>query len=327
MRNLRVGLVGLGVMGKHHARILANLEFVDFVGVCDPAGEFQGQAYGRKVVPHLEELIKMNLDYATVAVPTIHHLETGIMLAEAGVHALIEKPLAQDIESAIKLVDAFQKSGLLGAVGYIERFNPAIQEAKKRIEQLGTLYQVMTRRQGPFPERISDVGVIKDLATHDIDLTSWVTGQSYKSVTARMAYKSGSKNEDLVSINANLSEGAIATHLVNWLSPLKERVTTLTGEKGAFIIDTLTADLTFYKNGTVRNNWDEMSSFRGVTAGEVVRYAFTKKEPLRLEHENFRDAILGKNVDVVSLGEGLKNVRTIEAIFQSAKNCETLSLD
>ena len=327
MGNLRVGLVGLGMMGQNHARVLASLEGVDFVGVCDPAGEVNSNAQGRQVVSSLDELIAMKIHYAMVAVPTVYHLETGLTLAEAGIHALIEKPLAQDIESAQKLTDAFKKENLIGAVGYIERFNPALQEARKRIDQLGTLHQIVTRRQGPFPARISDVGVVKDLATHDVDLTAWVTGQRYKNVSARTSHKSGREFEDMVAVVATLDGGTIANHLVNWLSPLKERLTILTGEKGSFVVDTLTADLTYYSNGNVASDWDAVSRFRGVSEGDVTRYAFAKKEPLRLEHENFRDAILGKKSEIVTMEEGLTTVNVVEAIINSANSLETVELN
>jgi UDP-N-acetylglucosamine 3-dehydrogenase len=323
MKNLRVGLVGLGMMGRHHARVLASLPGVDFVGVSDPSGDINGIAQGRPVVKTVAELIALNINYAIVAVPTIYHLEIGKELADSGIHALVEKPLSYDTNTSMELTKAFADAGLVGAVGQIERYNPALQEARRRLGQLGDLYQVVTRRQGPFPDRVADVGVVKDLATHDIDLTSWITSQSYISVSARIALRSGRKHEDLVAVVGNLQDGTIANHLVNWLSPLKERVTILTGEKGAFVVDTLTADLTFYSNGNVRSHWDEVALFRGVSEGDVIRYAISKHEPLRMEHENFRDAVLGKPADIVSMEQGLATIFIAEAIIKSAKSNQT----
>jgi predicted dehydrogenase len=201
-----------------------------------------------------------------------------------------------------------------------------LQEARRRLDQLGTLYQVVTRRQGPFPARIADVGVVKDLATHDIDLTAWVTGQKFTTVSAQTAHRSGREHEDMVAVVASLSGGTISNHLVNWLSPLKERVTILTGEKGAFVADTLTADLTFYANGTVTSNWDEIAQFRGVSEGDVIRYAYPKHEPLKMEHENFRDAVLGKDADIVTMEQGLSTVVVAEAIIKSAKEQCTVQI-
>lgn len=326
MKNLRAGLVGLGMMGRHHARVLASLPGVDFVGVCDPAGDVNGVAQGRPTVKSVAELIALDIDYAMVAVPTVYHLEIGKELAASGIHAMVEKPLSQDTVSSHALTKAFADAGLVGAVGHIERYNPALQEARRRLDQLGSLYQVVTRRQGPFPARIADVGVVKDLATHDIDLTAWITSQPYTSVSARTALRTGREHEDLVAVIGTLRDGTITNHLVNWLSPLKERVTILTGEKGAFVADTLTADLTFYANGTVASQWDEIAQFRGVSEGDVIRYAISKHEPLRMEHENFRDAVLGKRADIVTMEQGLATVVVAEAIIESARTNSTISI-
>jgi UDP-N-acetylglucosamine 3-dehydrogenase len=326
MSNLRAGLVGLGMMGRHHARVLASLPGVDFVGVSDPAGDVNGVAQGRPVVKSVAELIGLGIDYAMVAVPTIYHLEIGQELAVAGIHAMVEKPLSQDTVSSHALAKAFADAHLVGAVGHIERYNPALQEARRRLQQLGSLYQVVTRRQGPFPSRIADVGVVKDLATHDIDLTAWITGQQYVSVSAHTALRTGREHEDLVAVIGTLQDGTITNHLVNWLSPLKERVTILTGEKGALVADTLTADLTFYANGTVTTQWDEIAQFRGVSEGDVIRYAISKHEPLRMEHENFRDAILGKHADIVTMEQGLATVVVAEAIIASARSNSTITI-
>ena len=326
MKNLRAGLIGLGMMGRHHARVLASLPGVDFVGVSDPAGDLNDLAQGRPVVKTVAELVALGIDYAMVAVPTIYHLEIGMELAAAGIHAMVEKPLTQDTVTSKELAKAFADAGLVGAVGHIERYNPALQEARRRLEQLGSLYQVVTRRQGPFPARVADVGVVKDLATHDIDLTAWITGQRYISISARTAFRTGREYEDLVAVVGTLEDGTIANHLVNWLSPLKERMTIITGENGAFVADTLTADLTFYANGTVTSTWGEMTQFRGVSEGDVIRYAISKHEPLRMEHENFRDAVLGKPADIVTMEQGLATVHVAEAVIESSKTNQTVNI-
>jgi UDP-N-acetylglucosamine 3-dehydrogenase len=322
-KNLRAGLVGLGMMGRHHARVFATLPGVDFIGVSDPAGDINDVAQGRPVVRTVTELISLGIDYAVVAVPTIYHLEVCMELAASGIHVLVEKPLTPDMTSSLMLTKAFADAGLVGAVGHIERYNPALQEAQRRLEQLGSLYQVVTRRQGPFPSRIADVGVVKDLATHDIDLTAWITGQRYTSVSARTALRTGRQHEDLVVVVGTLEDGTVTNHLVNWLSPLKERVTILTGELGAFVVDTLNADLTFFANGTVTSQWGEMAQFRGVSEGDVIRYAISKHEPLRMEHENFRDAVLGKQAKIVTMEQGLTTIRVAETIIKSAETNKT----
>lgn len=320
MAELRAGLIGLGMMGRHHARVLGSLEGVRLTAVADPGGDPHGVAGSHEVLGGVDDIIRAGVDYCVVAVPTIYHEEIGLALAAAGVHALIEKPLAPDVESAQRLADAFESAELVGAVGHIERYNPALQSARARIEagELGRVYQVTTRRQGPFPARIADVGVVKDLATHDIDLTAWVTQQRYVRISANTAFRSGRTHEDLVAATGLLEDGTVTNHLVNWLSPLKERVTTITGERGAFVADTLTADLTFYANGSVHVLRDEIAQFRGVTEGDVIRYAIPKPEPLKLEHENFRDAVTGNASDIVTMRQGLETVRVADACVSAA---------
>ncbi|AKU18794.1 dehydrogenase [Luteipulveratus mongoliensis] len=317
------------MMGRHHARVLGSLEGVDLVAVADPSGDKHGVAGGREVLSSVEELIEKGVDYCMVAVPTAFHEEVGTALADAGVHAIIEKPLAENLETAERLVKAFKDKGLIGGVGHIERYNPALQQARSRIESgdLGEVFQVVTRRQGPFPGRIADVGVVMDLGTHDIDLTAWVTQQEYTSVSAHTAHRSGRDHEDLVAVVGRLDKGTVTNHLVNWLSPLKERTTVITGERGTFIADTLSADLTFYANGEIATTWDEISRFRGVSEGDVIRYAIAKPEPLRVEHEQFRNAVLGlEGADIVTLEQGLATVKVARACIESAASGTSVTL-
>ncbi|MFD1658043.1 Gfo/Idh/MocA family protein [Streptomyces caeni] len=325
-RPLRAGLIGLGAMGRQHARVMSRLQGVDLVGVVDPCGDPHGAAVGVPVAGSVAELVDLGIDYAVVASPTTTHAHIGLELADAGINALIEKPIAHSSQAASKLVHAFEQRGLVGAVAHIERYNTAVRNLRKRLQdqELGSLYQVVTRRQGPFPSRISDVGVAMDLAIHDLDLTAWMTGEEYVSISARCSHKSGRPHEDLVAVVGQLSEGTIANHLVNWLSPMKERVTVVTGDRGCFVADTLTADLTYYANGSGHNKWEALNTFRGVSEGNVIRYAAIKEEPLAVEHQAFRDALLGHGTDIVGLREGLKTVVLVEALLESAKTGTTV---
>ena len=330
-KNLRAGLVGLGMMGRHHARVLGSLDGVDLVAVSDPMGDPHGVAGGREVLKSVDDLIKVGIDYAMVAAPTAFHEELALKLADAGIHALIEKPLAVDTPAAMRIQSAFAAKGLVGAVGHIERYNPANQQLRLRLDagDLGEVYQISTRRQGPFPARIADVGVIKDLATHDIDATAWIARSRYVSVSARTAHKSGRPHEDMVAAVCDLENGIITNHLVNWLTPFKERLTIVTGERGALVADTLTADLTYYANASVATQWDSVAAFRGVSEGDVIRYAIAKPEPLRVEHEAFRDAVLGlpgATERIVTMEQGLATVAVASAMLDSANQKVTISL-
>jgi UDP-N-acetylglucosamine 3-dehydrogenase len=318
---LRAGLLGIGMMGRHHARVLREIDGVELVAIADPGGDPHGVAGDLDILPDIDSLIAAGLDIAVVAVPTAFHEEAALKLAAAGVHTLVEKPIAHSLEAGQRMVDAFRDAGLVGAVGHIERFNPALQELRRRIEagELGALYQVQTRRQGPFPARIADVGVAKDLASHDVDLTAWVVQSEYEFVFAQTAFKSGREHEDMIAITGRTRSGVIVNNLVNWLSPMKERLTVVTGEKGAFVADTATGDLTFYANGTIPLEWESVSSFRGVSEGHMTRYAFAKREPLRVEHENFRDAVLGKPSHIVTMEQGQRTLLVVETALQAAR--------
>ena len=330
-KKLRAGLVGLGMMGRHHARVLGSLDGVELVGVCDPMGDPHNVAGDRPLVKSVEDLIALGIDYAIVAAPTAFHEDLALALAAAGVHALIEKPLAVDTPAAERITDAFAAKKLVGAVGHIERYNPALQQLRARLDagELGSVYQIATRRQGPFPARIADVGVIKDLATHDIDLTAWVARSPFTSVSAKTAHKSGRAHEDMVAAVGELENGIITNHLVNWLTPFKERLTVVTGERGTLVADTLTADLTFYANASVDTQWDAVASFRGVSEGDVIRYAFAKPEPLKTEHEAFRDAVLGiegAQDRIVTMEQGLATVRVATAMIDSANSGQAIAI-
>lgn len=329
MANLRAGLIGLGMMGRHHARNLRAIDGVDLVAVADPMGDPHGVAGDLEVLPDIESVLKAGVDYVVVATPTVYHEDIGLQIAGAGVHALIEKPLAKEADAAWRLAKAFGDAGLVGAVGHIERYNPALQSLRKRLEagDLGELFQIVTRRQGPFPARIADVGVVKDLASHDIDLTAWVTQRKFELVAARTVSKAGREHEDMVSATCQLEGGLMSNHLVNWLTPAKERLTVVTGEKGMFVADTLTADLTFHANGVIQTTWADIAQFRGVSEGDVTRFAIAKPEPLRTEHEQFRDAVLGKDADIVTMEQGARVVQVCEAMIESADTGRFIAVD
>ena len=317
---LRAGLIGLGMMGRHHARVLREADGIDLVAVADPSGDPHRVAGNLEVLADVESLIAAGIDMAVVAVPTIYHEPVALALAAAGVHTLVEKPIAADVAAGKRVAKAFADAGLFGAVGHVERFNPAIQDVRRRIAagEVGEVYQIATRRQGPFPARIADVGVAKDLATHDIDLTAWIVGSSYATVSAQTAHRSGRQHEDMVLATGRLANGVMVNHTVNWLSPMKERVAIVTGERGTIIADTATADVVFYANGTVRTEWDSVAAFRGVSEGDVIRYAIAKREPLRSEIEAFRDGVLGKETFAVTMAEGLATLQVAEAMLESA---------
>lgn len=314
-------------MGRNHARVLARHEAVDFVGVADPA-HAGAHVEGKVVAASVDDLLAMTLDGCVVAVPTIAHVQVGKALARAGVAALIEKPLALTVAECDELIAAFGQSSAVAAVGHIERYNPALVAMHDRLAlgQLGEIYQIATRRLGPFPNRVNDVGVAKDLATHDLDLTPYLLSTSYERVSAELFARPGHEHEEVLAVTGRLANGTITNHLVNWLTPVKERTVMVTGEHGCLVADTLTADLTFLSGGQVASEWPALMNMRGVTEAEITRYAIAKREPLRLELDNFVALVSGAPARTVSLAEGRRAVELAEAVIASSRQGHAVTL-
>lgn len=325
---LKAGLVGLGMMGRNHARLLQSTDGIELVAVVDPVGDVNGLIRSAQLVETVDQMLEIGVDICVVACPTEDHESVGLALASGGVHALIEKPLAVDLQAAQHIVDAFEAASLVGTVGHIERSNAAIRAMRNRISdgELGELYQVATRRVGPFPDRIRDVGVVKDLATHDLDLAAWVGGSKFASISAHTAHRAGRHHEDLLSATGLLENGVVTNHLVNWLTPFKERLVVATGEGGCLVADTLVADLTRFENASVSLEWGPISDFRGVSEGNVTRYAIAKPEPLRVQLENFRDVVNGLDAEIVPLRDGLLAVEAADAAILSTLEGRTVSI-
>jgi UDP-N-acetylglucosamine 3-dehydrogenase len=330
---MRGAVIGLGMIGRHHARLLQSTDRVEFVGAVDPGGDRYRVVHDReRVLASLDALLldRPPLDFAIVAVPTSLHLAVVERLASAGVSMLIEKPLGPSSADARRIVELCRNAGVKGAVGHVERFNPALQELRRRLlgGQIGRMFTASTVRSGPFPSRIQDVGVVKDLATHDIDLVSWLSDSAITTVAAQTQHLSGREHEDLLLATGTLQSGAAFNIVVDWVSPTKVRSTRVLGERGLLVADTLTGDLFFYENAEVRIVWSATQQFRGVSEGNVTRYALVRDEPLRVEHEAFLGLLQGRvEAEAVTLEQGVEIVKVAEAVLESARSGHTVSLD
>ena len=173
---LRVGLAGLGSMGRNHLRHLAAREGCVLAAVADPVADVLADAVAKTGAAGFADPLAMieeaELDAVVIASPTTTHAELAGAAIARGLPLLVEKPLAATVEEGIALVEAARAGGIPLQVGHVERFNPAVLELGRRIEKgwVGTIYSITSRRAGPFPARIRDVGVTIDLATHDADI-------------------------------------------------------------------------------------------------------------------------------------------------------------
>ena len=319
----RIGLVGLGMMGRHHARVLTQMHAerkVEFVAAVDPFGDRHAALRGTPLLDSTQSLAELGIDGVVLAVPTEDHEAAALFFADAGVHVLVEKPVAATEEGATRMVERFASSGLIGAVGHIERYNPSLLAMVDRLNagQVGRVISISTERVGPFPDRIKDVGVAKDLATHDIDIISWIGGADFATVSGETAHKMGRPHEDLVVATGRLENDIVVSFSVNWITPTKRREVRVLGERGALVADLLAADLYYYSNAHVPAGWDQMAQLRGVSEGDMVRYAIAKREPLLVELEQFCAAVTGDDsASIVTFREGLGAIRVAEALAPS----------
>jgi UDP-N-acetylglucosamine 3-dehydrogenase len=324
---LRVAVIGVGEMGRNHARVFSEMPEVNLVAVADMNMAAARAAARFKGVEAYDDFDRM-LDEArpeavTIAVPTSLHAEVAAKVIERGIHVLLEKPIALNVEQAREIIQKARLHGVRLAVGHVERFNPAVRALKKLLHsgQLGRTFQVCTRRQGPYPARIRDVGVTIDLAVHDLDIIRYITGAEVSSLYAVTGSVIGSAFEDNVHGMLHLTNGAVASVTANWITPTKIRELSVIGESGMFRVDYLTQDLFFYENDhrpAQATDWDTMVVMRGVREGRMIRHMVVKKEPLRAELEAFVALARGEASDAVSAADGREALRLAQLMLHSS---------
>jgi len=279
---LRLGVVGVGVMGSNHARVIAELPGVEFVGVADPdrpQANFVAETLGCAAVGDLEELIELGIDAATIAAPTHLHHDLALACIRRGIHVMVEKPIASSAEEGRSIIAAARRAGVILMVGHVERFNPAVAAIKEAIHGEDILSIAITR-VGPFPPRMSNVGVVIDLAVHDIDLIRWFTDSDIIEVQPQLS-SAVAEREDIALLQFRTASGVLAHINTNWLTPFKARTVHVATRKKYVMGDLLTRQVTecfgFQPDGSY--------SMRHLSVG----YA----EPLRSEMLAFVSAIRG----------------------------------
>ncbi|MFZ5919289.1 MAG: Gfo/Idh/MocA family protein [Chloroflexota bacterium] len=333
MADLKAAVIGVGAMGQHHARIYAQMPEVELVAVADASaetGEMIAQLHHTIAYTDYHQLLgREKPDLVSVAVPTAFHHLVALDALAAGCHVLVEKPIAATEAQAQELIDRAAVKGRKLMVGHIVRFDPAVQALRTHLEagELGRIFQVRCRRLGPFPARVQDVGVVIDLATHDLDIIRFLTGQEATRVYAETEQKIHSQYEDMLVGTVRLADGTLGMLDINWLTPTKVRELTVTGELGMFLVDHLTQDLYFYENAeTNGDRWSAISLFRGVSEGRMIRYPVRKYEPLKLELEGFVRAVIDDSPVPVDGSDGLTALRLAQALVQSGREGRAISL-
>ena len=325
----RVAVVGVGMMGRNHVRVYQEIPSVELVAVVDEnqtVAEQVGRTFRVPAYSNYFKMIERECPEAlSAAVPTSAHYSVVKELLTAGCHVLVEKPIANTFEEAEEMLRLSEQLGRVLMVGHIERFNPAVSELKRRLDngELGRVYQICARRLGPFPPRIQDVGVITDLATHDLDIMRYLTGSEVIRVYAEARRELHTFHEDLFAGMLRFENGTIGLLEINWLTPTKIRELFVTGEKGMFRVDYITQDLFFYENAvTNSSDWLAANPMRGVSVGKMIRYPIQKKEPLRAELEAFIEKIQEKNFVAVNGRDAMIALALAKTLIESAWSCQ-----
>jgi len=330
---MKVAVIGVGSMGYNHLRVYSEMGDVQVVGASDLNRERLQLAEDRFSVNtymSYQDLFKKEEPEAvSITVPTAEHEEVAAYALEKGAHVLVEKPIAATVEEGKRLIALANKLDRQLMVGHIIRFNPAMQSLKTRLENgdLGKIFQVFCRRAGPFPARIRDVGVVVDLAPHDVDIMRFLTGMNPMRVFAETEQQIHTDHEDLLFGLLRFPKGITGALEINWLTPTKMRETLVLGEKGLFRVDDLMQDLFFYENTqAVGELWSPFRAIRGVSEGSMTRFPIKRQEPLKAELEAFINAIREGHKMPVTGQDGLEALRISLALVESGKTHRVIEI-
>lgn len=328
---IRVGVAGLGSMGRNHVRNLLQRADCVLAAVADPSQAALAEVVhlsGAAGFPDAFDMInRATLDAVVIAAPTTHHAALAHAAIDHGLPTLVEKPLAASVEDGLRLVRAATDAGVPLQVGHIERFNPAVLELGRLLDQnwAGGIYSITSRRAGPFPARIRDVGVTTDLGTHDADIISWVAREHPTRVYAETAQRLHKSREDLLFGLMHFRSGTIGMLDVNWLTPAKRRQLTVVGELGMFELDYLSQRLTFTKAAVDRPT--TIAGYATMFEGDVRVVHVESREPLAAELEAFLHVVRSGDRPVVDGADGLWALAIASSLLEAAKTGEPVALD
>lgn len=327
---LRLGLAGLGSMGRNHLRVISAHPETTLAAVADPDPEVlaaaSAQTHATGWADPLAMIREAEVDAVVIAAPTTFHPDLAHAAIERGLPVLVEKPLAATAEEAWAIVRAGREGGVPVQVGHVERYNPAVLKLGRLLREgwLTTIYAIVSRRAGPFPARIRDVGVTVDLATHDADMLSWIAGERPARVYAELAQRKHASHEDLLFGLLHFPSGASGMLDVNWLTPAKRRQLTVIGEEGMFELDYLTQRLTFTKSDLAHPQL--IAGYAPTFTGDVLDIEVEVKEPLQAQLDAFVTAIRTGERPYVDGEDGAWAVRIATAMLEAASSVTPVML-
>ncbi|PZO05048.1 MAG: oxidoreductase [Alphaproteobacteria bacterium] len=294
---LKVGVAGVGVMGRNHARVLGDIRDFDLTHIFDAddmTARGVAELYGATPVTTVQAFVDAGLEAAVVSTPNRTHADLGVALLERGVHVLVEKPIAATVADAQRLIDAAKANDRVLMVGQVERFNPAVEAVKRAIADEKVI-SIQITRVGPFPPRMGEVGVVIDLAVHDIDIIRHLTDSEIVEIQPQLA-RTKADREDTALLQFRLENGVIAHITTNWVTPYKTRTLQVATQNKFVVADLMTRQVTEYFG----QQPDGSYSTRGVMSWP--------NEPLKKELEAFAHAIRTGETPAVTGEDGLRNL-------------------
>jgi len=314
MKKLGVAVIGAGFWGRNHARVFTELEETELLAVCDINAERAkaiAKQFGVKAYTSTAKMLKIkDLDAVSVCTWSTSLAKEALKALKAGKHVLVEKPMAANSKQAETLIKTAEKEGLYLSVGFLMRFIPGLQHIRKAVEsqEIGEIVCATAKRVSEWPERIGDVGVVKDLAIHDIDVMRYLFGSDPVAVYAKTGNMRHKKFEDYAHIMLTFERGKNAFIEANWLTPYKTRVLVVTGSRAIAKLDYITQELTIE------------------TAERTVQPRIPWQEPLKLELQQFARCVLGKEKPFITGLDGLKALKIAEAALKSSKTGRLVKL-
>lgn len=298
MNRIKTVVIGLGNMGRNHARVLQLMPSIELVGLVDGDAATLGkasEAFGCKGYGSINELPDTPIDYAVVAVPNSAHKQATLDMFDRNCHVLVEKPIAPTIEDALSMIDKAKAVNRLLMVGHVERFNPAVIAAKQALGESAPI-SINITRVGPFPPRMSDVGVVIDLAVHDIDIIRTIAQSELASISAALASVKAAR-EDTALLQFKTENGVLASVNTNWITPFKLRQLQIATSSKFIVADLITRQVSEY------------SEYKSDGSYTMKQLAVVSKEPLLAQHEASITSILSNGTGHVSGNDGLRNLQ------------------
>ena len=315
MRKVGVAVIGVGFWGRNHARVYSELPKAELVAVCDidvKKAKEVAKKFGVKAYKDSRKLLKReDIDAVSICTWTTTHAKETTRAIKYGKHVLVEKPIASNVKEAKRLVKLAEEEKRIMMTGFIERFNPGVERVIRRLRanSIGELVSATSRRVSQWPERIGDVGVVKDYAIHDIDLMRYIFNEDPKAVFAKAGRLKHTRFEDYAQIMLTFSQGKTAFIETNWLTPYRLRKLILTGNKGIMTLDYLTQEITIE------------------TEKETFIPRFKWEEPLKRELNHFVECIAKNKKPSVDGLDGLKALIICEAVLKSAVKGKSINLE